>query len=53
MGERRFECNASELAESDEDINGGDREDNLTLESDDDLDKSRSLDGDAEERKKK
>lgn len=52
VGERRFECNVSELADSDSDINGGDREDNLTLESDDELEKSMSLDGDAEEKKK-
>jgi hypothetical protein len=52
VGERKFECNASELAESDEDINGGDQEDNLTFESDDALEKSMSLDGDAEEKKR-
>lgn len=35
----------SELADSDSDINGGDREDNVTLNSDEELDKSMSLDG--------
>jgi len=50
-GQRKFECNVSELCDSDSDINGGDREDNLTLNSDDDLDKSLSLDGDNARRK--
>ena len=46
VGERRFECNVSELAESDYDVNGGDNEDNITLNSDDLRDKSMSLGGD-------
>lgn len=36
----------SELGDSDSEINGGDREDNVTLNSDDELEKSMSLDGD-------
>ena len=36
------ECNVSELAESDLDINGGDREDNYSSDSDDDRDSKMS-----------
>jgi len=34
-GARRFECNISDLAEEDSDINGGDREDNVSLDDSD------------------
>lgn len=41
----QFDCNVSELAESDSEINGGDREDNTSLESDNDTLSSLSLTG--------
>ena len=46
IGARNFECNVSDLADSDSEINGGDREDNITLYSDEDTVRSMSLSGD-------
>jgi hypothetical protein len=45
-GVRRFECNVSDLAESDTEVNGADREDNVTLDSEDEsVGRSVSLSG--------
>ena len=45
IGARKFECNVSELAEDDSDINAGDDEDNVTVNSDELRDLSLSLCG--------
>ena len=47
VGARRFECNVSELAQSDHEINCGDEEDNVTLNSDELEEHSLSLAGES------